>query len=393
MIKSQKKTNIMQLLEQYSMDKRIEKVNLTAGIYTNEDGVSPILESVKEAEYYRTKNQVSKASFNISGAAEFHQAVRTVLFPDTKGINEDEYTEVTQTLGASGALHLAGRLIKHYAPQAKIWLSSPTWENHPALLESHLGGFGYYGYQAANKDQLCLNTMLDDLQQANPGDFVLLHVCCHNPTGIDPTSFDWKLLADFFAKRKLIPLFDFAYQGFANSIQKDAEPLTIFKKYVDTLIICNSFSKNMGIYDERTGALTLVFKDREKLAHWKKTLRGLIRGSYSMPPVHGSFIASHIINDTGRFAHWEKEVESIRNDLDQRRSLFFSELSNNGIIDEIMPYRQQKGMFLYLNLSQEKIESLRENYGIYLLDSGRMCIASLSTADMERVAKAMMNVL
>ncbi|MBR9663091.1 MULTISPECIES: aromatic amino acid transaminase [Bacillus cereus group] len=392
-MQSKKKNSIMQLLELYNQDTRVDKVNLTAGIYTDESGNCPILESVREAEYYRIKNQINKASFNLTGATEFHKAVRTILFPTIEDSIENDKIQVIQTLGASGALHLAGQLINQYNPSARIWLSSPTWENHLALLSSHSGGFGSYRYQPANQEQLCIDTIIEDLQFASPGDFVLFHVCCHNPTGIDPNLSQWEILADFCAERKLIPLFDFAYQGFAHSLQQDAKPFTIFKERLDMFLICNSFSKNMGIYDERTGALTLVFKDTEKLKRWYKTVKELIRGSYSMPPVHGSFIVSHIINDSSRFDHWQREVEGMCKDLQQRRNSFFSELSNVGIIDEIMPYRKQNGMFLYLNLSEEKIESLRNKHGIYLLDSGRMCLASLSTANMSKVAEVIKRVI
>ncbi|UOF90064.1 aromatic amino acid transaminase [Fodinisporobacter ferrooxydans] len=387
------KTSIVQLLERYNQDPRVDKLNLTVGVYTDESGRCPILDSVREAEYFRVKNQASKASFNLAGTIEYQQAVRTILFPTMINRREDSNVQVIQTLGASGALHLVGRLINHYFPTARIWLSSPTWENHPAVLNSHMGGFGYYRYQPANQEQLCMETIFEDLQSARPGDFVLLHACCHNPTGIDPTLSQWEKFADFCAERKLIPLFDFAYQGFAHSLQKDAELFIAFRERLDMFLICSSFSKNMGIYDERTGALTLIFKDTNKLEDWYKTIKILIRSSYSMPPTHGSFIVSHIINDTLRFAHWQQELAGIRNDLQRRRSILFSEMSKFGIIDKVLSYRQQQGMFLCLNLSQQEIDSLRDKQGIYILDSGRMCIASLSIANMPRFCEALMCVI
>ncbi|GEO28049.1 aminotransferase [Alicyclobacillus acidoterrestris] len=383
----------MQLLECYKQDPRTDKLNLTVGVYTNESGCCPILDSVRESEYFRVKNQTSKASFNVPGSTEYQQAVRTMLFPTQKSSSEDSNVQVVQTLGASGALHLAGRLINYYSPNAQIWLSLPTWENHPAVLNSHMGGFGYYRYQPANQEQLCIETILEDLKSAKPGDFVLLHACCHNPTGIDPTLSQWAILADFCAERKLIPLFDFAYQGFAHSIQQDAELFVTFRERVDMFLICSSFSKNMGIYDERTGAMTLVFKDTNRLADWYKTIKILIRSSYSMPPTHGSFIVSHIINDSFRFARWQQELADMRNDLQRRRSILFSEMTKHGIIDRILTYRQQQGMFLCLNLSEQIIDTLRDEYGIYILDSGRMSIASLSTANMPRFCEVLKRVI
>ncbi|TCP66545.1 aromatic amino acid transaminase [Baia soyae] len=392
MIPTKPKNSIMQLLERYNQDTRTDKLNLTVGVYTDESGCCPILDSVRDAEYYRVSNQTHKASFHLAGAPEFHQAVRKVLFSST-GNSLEDHVEVIQTIGCSGALYLAGQLIKYYAPTSSIWLSSPTWENHTALLNSNVDHIRHYRYQPANQEELCIDTMLEDLQFAQPGDFVLLHACCHNPTGMDPNLAGWRMLAEFCAERELIPLFDFAYQGFAHSIEQDAEFLVPFSERLDTFMVCNSFSKNMGIYDERTGALTLVFKDETKRADWHKTVKGLIRNTYSMPPVHGSFIVSHIINDPVRFSRWEQELTGMCNDLHRRRGAFFSELDRIGIADQVLSYRKQQGMFVCLNLSEEKIGLLRDAYGVYLLDTGRMCIASLSTANMPRFCEILTKVI
>ncbi|MDQ0416092.1 aspartate/tyrosine/aromatic aminotransferase [Croceifilum oryzae] len=392
MIQTKSKNSIMQLLERYNHDTRTDKLNLTVGVYTDESGRCPILESVRDAEYYRVSNQTNKASFHLAGAPEFHQAVRKLLFSAT-GSGLEDHIEVIQTVGCSGALYLAGQLIYHYAPTSSIWLSSPTWENHTALLNSNRNNIRYYRYQPANPDELCIDTILEDLKLAQPGDFVLLHACCHNPTGIDPNPAQWKMLAEFCAERELIPLFDFAYQGFADSIEQDAEFLVPFSERLETFIVCNSFSKNMGIYDERTGALTLVFKDEAKRADWHRTVKGLIRNTYSMPPVHGSFIVSHIINDSVRFSRWQQELEGMCSDLHRRRGALFSELGRIGIANEVLTYRNQQGMFVCLNLSEEKIDLLRDQYGIYLLDTGRMCVASLSTANMPRFCETLSKVI
>ncbi len=349
------RNGIIQLLERYRQDARPGKLNLTVGIYTDETGCCPILESVRQAERHRVEHQTSKASFNIVGAPTFHQAVRAILFPALPADADDSRIRVIQTLGASGALHLAGQLLDRHLPTARIWMSAPTWENHAALLSVHRGGFSTYRYLPASPERLCLNTILADLQAAAPGDIVLWHVCCHNPTGIDPDLKQWEILASFCAERQLIPLFDFAYQGFAHSIQRDAAPLAMFMERLDTLLICSSFSKNMGIYDERTGALTLVCRDTDRLARWNEDVKMLVRSSYSMPPLHGSFIASHIINDADRFASWQQEVSGIRDDLHRRRAAFISELENAGILDDILPYRHQQGMFLCLDLSSASI--------------------------------------
>lgn len=387
------RSGIVQLLERYRQDARADKLNLTVGIYTDETGRCPILESVRRAERHRIEHQTSKASFNLAGAPDFHRAVRALLFPALPPDVGAADMQVFQSLGASGALYLAGQLLNRHAPGAKIWLSAPTWENHPALLSTHRGGFGHYRYRAASAQRLCLDTVLADLQAAAPGDIVLLHVCCHNPTGIDPDPAQWESLARFCAERELIPLFDFAYQGFARFVEQDAAPLALFMARLDTMLICNSFSKNMGIYDERTGALTLVCRDPKRLARWAEEVKVLIRSSYSMPPLHGSFIASHIINDAELFARWRLEVAGMRADLERRRAAFLAALGEAGILDEVLSYRRQQGMFMCLDLALADIERLRTEHGIYLLDSGRICIASLGVADMPRFCDALARII
>lgn len=376
MLNNPTKPGILQLLAQYHQDPRADKLNLTAGIYTDPSGNSPVLETVREAEYARIQHQRSKATFDMDGAPEFQQAVRRLLFPSGEE-GSAHHVQVIQTVGSSGALHLAGRMIQHDAPAARVWISSPTWENHAALLSSRPEQIGYYRYQPADPDQLCMTTILEDLQAARPGDYVLLHACCHNPTGMDPTLSQWREWAEFCAERGLIPLFDFAYQGFAQSAEQDAELFALFREHSDRLIICNSFSKNMGLYNERTGALTLVFKDADRLAVWHSTLKRMIRSTYSTPPAHGAYIASHIINDPHRYSCWQQELKEMRCDLQRRRAALFAELESSGLMDTLLSYHRQQGMFLCLQLSPPSIEVLREQHGIYLLDTGRICIASL----------------
>lgn len=383
------RSSIMQLLERYRQDQRPHKLNLTVGIYTDEFGVCPILGSVRHAEHYRIEHQTSKASFNLLGAAAYHRAVRAILFPTQPADQPCPNTQVIQTLGASGAIHLAGQLLGRHAPGARIWLSAPTWENHSALMSGLRGGYATYRHLAGSPQRLCLDTVLADLESAAPGDIVLLHVCCHNPTGIDPDPAQWAALANFCAERKLIPLFDFAYQGFACSIQEDAIPLSLFMARLDTLLICYSFSKNMGIYDERTGALTLICQDADQLARWTADIKILVRSSYSMPPLHGSFIASHIINDPRLLACWQQEVAEMRDDLKRRHAALLNCLDQACILEEVLSYRCQQGMFLCLDLTIVDIEHLRNQHGIYMLDSGRISVASLSLANMPRFCDAL----
>ncbi len=385
------RTTIMQLLERYRGDPRPDKLNLAVGIYTDESGHCPILDSVRAAELHRVAHQTSKASFNLAGAPDFHRAVRKLLLPDLSEADGAQVA-VVQTLGASGALHLAAQLLARRAPGSRIWLSAPTWENHTALLAPH-GRFGHYRYRAATRERFCLDSALSDLERAAPGDIVLLHVCCHNPTGIDPDPEQWAALARFCAERRLLPLFDFAYQGLARSLEQDCAPLALFREQVECMMVCSSFSKNMGIYDERTGALTLVSRDPARLARWSDDLRQMIRASYSMPPLHGSYIVSHLVNDPERHRAWRQEVELMRDDLNRRRQALLEALGAAGLRDAVLSYQRQQGMFLCLDLAPAALEQLRAEHGIYLLDSGRLSVASLARADMPRLCHALSDVL
>ncbi len=385
-VQPQQKNTIMQLLEKYKLDGRNNKMSLTAGIYMDETGESPILDTVKVAERFLVENQTCKAAFNMTGDVDFHRAVKKVVFPYFTEVEKKEIC-VIQTLGASGAINLIGQLVNQYAPLSRIWVSNPTWENHEPLLGHHLGGICHYKYVAEN-NKASVSKIMEDLQYSKPGDYVLFHASCHNPTGIDPDLYQWTELAKFCKDMRLIPIFDFAYQGFAYDLEKDTEVFGIFKQNVDDFIVCNSFSKNMGLYDERVGALSFIFTDQEKTNSWLQTTKRLIRSSYSIPPIHGGAVASHIINNDLLFKQWGEEVSGMRKDLERRRSDFFSALDCVGMKEDILDFDKQNGMFVCLKLTEEEIGTLREKYGIYMLDSGRISIASLNSKKIPMLCEA-----
>lgn len=388
---SMEQDNIMQLVELFKNDTRTDKINLAIGIYVDESGDCPILTSVKEAEKYCCDIEKSKAKFNLIGDNNYHKVVKELLFPDFSK-REKEDIQVIQTVGSSGALYIAGQLINKIAPNSKIWISNPTWENHKFLLYDDLSKVCEYRYEPFNKQRLCIEKIIEDLNSARKGDFILFHVCCHNPTGMDPSMEQWKQLSRFCKEKGLIPIFDFAYQGFKENLKKDANVFNIFKKDKNNFIVCNSFSKNMGLYDERIGALTFVFDDKTQSHHWIEIAKKIIRSTYSVPPIHGSSIVNCIINDTQRFKVWERELSIMRREVENRRTEFFKALEEMGIKQNILSYENQSGMFVCLNLSLAQIENLRKNYGIYILNSGRISIASLNAKKISRLCNALCNI-
>jgi aspartate/tyrosine/aromatic aminotransferase len=381
----------MQLVEKFKNDKRADKMNLTVGVYKDESGQSPILKSVKEAEKYCLETETTKASFNLIGSQTFHEAVKRLLFPSFSE-SEKKKIQVIQTVGSCGALYLVGQLINKIVPSARIWISNPTWENHWSLLHSHINEIYGYRYEPLNRKCLDIEKIMEDLKSSQSGDFVLFHASCHNPTGMDPTIKQWHELANFCKSNKLIPVFDFAYQGFKDTIQNDADIFKVFRQ-MDSFIVCNSFSKNMGLYDERAGALSFMCKDIEKLSYWVKCAKKFIRGNYSTPPMHGSSIVSCIINDPERYQSWQKEVDEMRESLIQRRNELFQALERIGIKGTILNYERQNGMFVCLDLSLSQIEQLRNDYGIYLLNSGRISVASLNSKKIIKLCTALQNIL
>lgn len=388
---SKPQNSIMQLVEQFKNDKHINKMNLTVGVYMDQYGNCPILKSVKEAEEHCLEIEKSKVTFNMIGAKSYHEAVKQLLFPNFSKA-EKENIQVIQTVGSCGALYLVGQLINKIKPTASLWLSNPTWENHRPLLESHVSEICEYRYEPLDKENLCVQKIMEDLQYSKAGDFVLFHACCHNPTGMDPTINQWQELAKFCKNHELIPIFDFAYQGFKDTIQSDAEVLNIFREEVNSFIVCNSFSKNMGLYDERVGALTFVFDNQEEVDCWLQCAKSLIRSSYSTPPIHGSSVVSCIINDSERFQLWQAEVDNMRKGLIQRRTEFFQKLDDVGMKERILNYENQNGMFACLNISLEQIEYLRNSQGIYILNSGRISIASLNSQKISKFCEAICNI-
>ena len=373
---------ILGLTEEFKNDGRTDKINLGVGIYKNEQGETPVLNTVKKAEAVLLQNEKTKSYLTIEGTAEYGLAVQKLLFGEGSDIIADKRAKTAQAPGGTGALRVAGEFIKRQLGDVKIWISNPTWANHNSVFGSaglEVSQYTYYNADTQDKD---FPAMLADLEKASEGDVVLLHGCCHNPTGIDPTASEWETLAQVVAKKKLLPLFDFAYQGFAKGVEEDAEGLRIFSKYNKEILVASSFSKNFGLYNERVGAFTLV-ADKESVATTAfSQVKAIIRSIYSNPPAHGSAVVTHILNNAELRKEWELEVKEMRDRIQGMRELFVQTLKDNQVSGDFSFIERQNGMFSFSGLTKEQVERLKNEFGIYIVGSGRISVAGMTQSNM-----------
>ncbi len=384
---------ILGLTELFKKDPRADKINLGVGIYKDEQGSTPVLTTVKKAEAALLELEKTKSYLAIEGTAEYGLAVQKLLFGADSEVISDKRAKTAQAPGGTGALRLAAEFIKRQLGARKIWLSNPTWANHNTIFTAAgLETTQYRYYDAATKEKN-FQGMMDDLAYAAEGDIILLHGCCHNPTGIDPSEQEWEELGRLCADKKLLPLFDFAYQGFATGVEEDAQGLRTFAKYNRSLIVASSFSKNFGLYNERIGALTLVADSDAFSANALSQLKTIIRSIYSNPPAHGSAVVTYILNHPELRAEWEQEVTQMRDRIREMRSLFVATLKKHGVTTDFSFIEHQNGMFSFSGLTKEQVERLKDEFGIYIVGSGRISVAGMTQTNMEPLCKAIAAVL
>lgn len=384
---------ILGLTEEFKNDSRAEKINLGVGIYKNEAGQTPVLATVKKAEAALLENEKTKSYLTIEGTAEYGLAVQKLLFGDDAEIVTSARAKTAQAPGGTGALRVAGEFIKRHLGDVKIWISNPTWANHKGVFTAAGLAIEEYNYYDAESKDKNFSAMLESLEAAKPGDVVLLHGCCHNPTGIDPTLEEWETLAKFVADKKLLPLFDFAYQGFAKGVSEDAQGLRVFAQYNSELLVASSFSKNFGLYNERVGAFTLVAPSQDVAQTAFSQVKAIIRSIYSNPPAHGAAVVTYILNDEGLRAEWEAEVAEMRDRIQEMRDLFVATLKDEGVTRDFSFISRQNGMFSFSGLSKEQVAQLKADYAIYIVGSGRISVAGMTKSNMGPLCKAIAAVL
>lgn len=379
---------ILGLTEAFRSDSRPEKINLSVGVYQDDRGQTPVLDVVREAEQRLAAESTGKGYLPISGSPEYAQRVQHLLLgADHEAVREGRVVTF-QTPGGTGALRVAADFLHTHLPQATVWLSDPTWANHPNIFAAARIPTKTYAYYDPQNHGLAIDRMLESIEKIPAGDVILLHACCHNPTGIDPTPSQWQAIIAAVHKRGLLPLLDFAYQGFAEGIEEDAASLRRFSQGDVELMVCSSFSKNFGLYCERVGALSMICKTVENSQAVQSQVKRAIRTNYSNPPRHGAEIVNWVLEKNTWRARWEQELGQMRERIGSMRQLLVEKLHERGVREDYSFMVGQRGMFSYTGLTPEQVAQLQQQHAVYIVGSGRINVAGINTANVDRLADA-----
>ncbi len=375
-------------MAKYRADPFARKVDLGVGVYRDASGNTPILECVRSAEKEVLAAQTTKSYVAAAGREEFNSAVEELVLGPAHPARRDRRARTQQTPGGCGALRVGAELIKAATPDAVVHMSDPTWGNHAPLLGSCGLKLERYPYYDAAAHELRFEAMLQRLQSAAAGDVVLIHACCHNPTGADLDDRQWHLVADLLERRGLVPFLDLAYQGFGRSLDGDAAPVRMVVERVPEALIAVSFSKNLGLYRERVGSLIVVSDNETRADAVQSHMLQIARSIYSMPPDHGAAIAARIFADSQRKNQWIVELDAMRTRIQEMRSLLAQRLKEVSGDDSFDFIRTQSGMFSLLGVSSRAVDRLRENHHIYMTADSRMNLAGIMPHNVSYVAEA-----
>ncbi len=380
---------ILSLSVAYRNDPRPEKVDLGIGVYKNSEGETPIMQAILKAQDIVVETQKTKSYVGLAGCEEFNQSMVDLLL---KGTSAMDRVAAIQTPGASGALRMLGDLMKVAQPNTTVWISNPSYVNHRPVMEAAGLSVKHYSYFSPKTKQVDTARMLADLSHAGPDDVVLLHGCCHNPTGADIDFESWKVITELAQKNGFTPFVDIAYQGFGDGLEEDAKGLRYMADNVEEMLITTSCSKNFGLYRERTGAAIVVGKSVEDVTNARGKLLTLARATYTMPPDHGAALVKTILQDQALTAIWKQELSEMQQRLLNLRQTLCQELRNSHDTSQFDFIESHKGMFTVLGFSQDQMLQLREQYGIYGVGDGRINIAGLTERDIPYVAEAIVKV-
>lgn len=383
---------ILGLNEAFRADPRDNKINLGVGVYKDEAGQTPILTCVKHAEARILETEATKGYLSIDGHPQYREQVLSLLFGAEHPVMTAKRARAAQAPGGTGALRIAADFIASNLPGKRVWISNPSWANHRGIFESAgLEVKEYRYYDAANR---CLDAagLMADLNALGADDVVILHGCCHNPTGVDPSFAQWQEMAASAKANGWLPLFDFAYQGFANDVESDAAGLRHFAEQLDELLVANSFSKNFGLYNERIGALTLVAADADAAERGMSQIKRVIRTNYSNPPSHGAQIVATILADAELKALWLEELAQMSQRIHRMRQAFVAGLAEAGVPGDFGFIEQQNGMFSFSGLNKDQVEKLKADFGIYIVGSGRINVAGMTESNLPALIQAIASV-
>ena len=384
---------ILGLEEAFRRDPNPAKINLSVGVYKDADGNTPVFQTVKRAEETILQNEASKSYLGIDGSPDYAAAVQSLIFGPTHPLVGGGLAVTAHTPGGTGGLRVAGDFVKKINPGACVWVSQPTWPNHPNVFRAAGLKVETYPYFDAINNRLAFDEMLAALDKLPAGDVVVLHGSCHNPTGIDPTAEQWARIADVVEARGLLPLVDFAYQGLAEGLREDAAGVVTLCRPGRELLVASSFSKNFGLYNERVGALTLVADSAAGAQAALSHIKTVIRANYSNPPAHGSKIVTTILKSPELRPEWEAEVAAMRDRIWAMRRSFVAGLKAEGVQRDFSFIERQHGMFSFTGLTKDQVKRLREEYSIYIVDSGRINVAGMTDKSIPILCKAVAEVL
>lgn len=384
---------ILGLTEAFNADTRAEKVNLGVGVYYDDNGKLPLLAAVKAAEEARLKTQPPRGYQPIDGNAAYNQAVRDLLFGKGSAQADDGSVFTLQALGGTGALKVGADYLKQLLPQTTLYISDPSWENHRALFEAAGFPVETYPYYDPATRGVNFAAMKQKLNALSPQSIVLLHACCHNPTGADLIGSQWQEIAAICKEKSLVPFLDMAYQGFADGIEEDTAAVRAFAAAGTQFFVSSSFSKNFSLYGERVGALSIITASKEEAARVGSQVKRVIRTNYSNPPTHGGAIVAAVLGSAELKAVWEKELAGMKERIRAMRSGLVDALKAEGLQQDFSFIAKQRGMFSFTGLSKEQVERLKTEFAIYAVSSGRINVAALNSKNLPVVAKAIAAVM
>lgn len=380
---------ILSLMEKFGQDPRENKVNLSIGLYYDEAGRIPRLQSIQQAEaLLNQKEQPPSVYLPMEGMANYRQAIQTLLFGDSHPALQAGRIATIQTLGGSGALKVGADFLKRYFPESQVWVSDPTWDNHVSLFEGAGFTVNRYPYFDPATCGVAFEEMLATIKSLPGKSIVLLHPCCHNPTGSDLNSSQWDQIIKVVAENDLIAFMDIAYQGFGAGLDEDVYAIRQLAKTSASFLVSNSFSKIFSLYGERCGGLSVVCETAEEASRVLGQLKATVRRNYSSPPTYGAKLVAQVLTNAELRQLWVSEVEDMRERIKNMRTVLVE------VLTEVLPEKdfsylvKQQGMFSYTGLSPEQVDTLREEFAIYLVGTGRMCVAGLNSRNVGQVAQA-----
>ena len=387
------KDPIFGLTEAYTADQRPGKVNLGVGVYYTDDGKVPLLKAVLAAEQEVVAKQSPRAYIPIEGPNPYNSAVQNLLFGADSPLIKEGRVVTAECLGGTGALRVGGDFVKRLDTGAPAAISAPSWENHRGIFESAGYQVLEYTYFDPKTRGVDFDGMVKSLESFPAKTLVILHACCHNPTGADLTAEQWKKIISLCQTRQLIPFLDIAYQGFASGIEQDGAAVRMFADSGMSFFVSSSFSKSFSLYGERVGALSIVTQSKEESARVLSQLKRVIRTNYSNPPTHGAAIVATVLNSPSLRQMWEDELAEMRERIKAMRHGLNQKLAASGVQQDFSFIEAQRGMFSYSGLTADQVAKLQEQDGIYALSTGRICVAALNTKNLDRVAQAIARVL